>query len=334
MATLGGTVLTLLDYQKTLDPDGKISKIIEILDQTNELISYVTYEECNDGSSHQHTIRTGLPAPTARRYNQGVAPSKGTTAQVRSTTAQYESVSVVDRDLAHQGGNEKEFRATASVAEIEGMGQQVATDLIYGDERVTSEKFTGLAAHYATANPATAKSAENVIDAAGTGSDNCSIYLACFGPWGVTGLIPTGAQHGLVHEDRGEQRIIDATGPAGASFIGLEDRFFWKLGFAVKDWTQCVRIANIDVPALRSGSGAANLIKDMIVASERIRNKNLGRCAWIMNRTARTALRLQKLDRGVNMIDFDTVEGRKVMHFDEIPIAATDALINSEARVV
>lgn len=333
MATLGGTALTLLDIHKQMDPDGQIARIIEVLTQTNEILHYLTFEECNDGDSHQLTIRTGIPEGTFRRYNQGVGDTKGTTAQVRAQTCMLEAKSNVDRDLARKGGQEKKVRANNAVAHIMGLNQQVAGSVVYDDERVNVERMTGLAAHYSTVNTAVAASAENVIDGGGAGSDNTSIYLTCFGPLGVTGLFPTGSTAGLKHEDRGEVEVIDATGTGGASYIALQDRFQWKYGLAVADWRRCVRICNIDVSALRAQSGAIELVEQMIRASEMLGNKMLGNCAWVMNRTVSTALRLQKLDRNGMNVSFETVEGKRVMVFDDIPIARTDALLNTEAQL-
>lgn len=331
MATIGGNALTLLDVAKMTDPDGKVAQIVEILAQANGMFEDMIFEECNDGDSHQDTIATGLPTTTWRRYNEGVQPSKGTNVQVRFQTAMAESRSVIDVDLANKGGNAKGYRAKEARKHIMGMAQSIEQTLIYGDERVDISKFTGLAPHYATVNTATAASAENVVDAGGTGSDNTSIYLVCWGD--IIGLYPRGSRAGLEHTDRGMQRITDANGAAGAAFDAYEDVFKAKLGLAVRNWTQAVRIANIDISNLTTESSAADLVKKMIIASEKI-NPSMGKCAWYMNRKVRTMLRIQQLNKATSQITFDTVAGKKVMAFDEIVVRTCDSLLNTEARVV
>src|SRR4051794_17991141 len=116
MATLASNNLTLIDLQKRMDPDGEMATIVELLDQSSEMLQDMTFVVCNDGSSHQTTIRTGLPHGTWVGYNEGTQPSKSTTAQVRATTGHLEAVSQVSKRIAEKGGNPDEVRASEAVA--------------------------------------------------------------------------------------------------------------------------------------------------------------------------------------------------------------------------
>lgn len=332
MSTLGGTAMTLVDILKLEDPDGKVAKIVEILMQENGLLDDMTWMQCNDGDSHQTTIRTGLPSGTWRRYNEGVAPTKGTTAQVRAQTGQLESVSVVDRDLAEKGGNKEAVRASAAVAHIQGLSQQMATAVLYEDERTNPGRITGLAAHYSSVSTATAASAQNVIDAGGTGSDNASAWFVGWGPDAISGLFPVGAAAGLKHEDEGLVDVADSTGVAGATFRAFRDRFTWKCGVVVRDWTKASRVCNIDISNLRAESSNADLVKKLIMAEE-VLTKGAARYALYMNRTLRTWLRIQALAKALYQVTFETVGGKPVMMWNGIPIRTNDALINTEARL-
>jgi hypothetical protein len=53
-----------------------------------------------------------------------------------------------------------------------------------------------------------------------------------------------------------------------------------------------------------------------------------------MNRTLREKLRLGILEKVSTNLTWETVEGKRVMTFDDIPVRRTDALINTETRVV
>ncbi len=86
MATLDNTRLSLLDLAKLTDPDGNISAVIEILNQTNEMLPDMTWQTGNLVDGHQVTIRTGIPDPTWRMFNQGIQPVKSSTAQVKYGT--------------------------------------------------------------------------------------------------------------------------------------------------------------------------------------------------------------------------------------------------------
>jgi hypothetical protein len=72
----------------------------------------------------------------------------------------------------------------------------------------------------------------------------------------------------------------------------------------------------------------------MIQASERIPEMGKGRAAFYMNRRLREKLRLGILEKVYTNLTVETVAGERVMTFDDIPVRRTDALINTESRVV
>ncbi len=86
MATVGNTYLTLADVFKRTDADKQIATIIELLAQDNPILQDMIVKECNDGTTHLTTVRTGIPEATWRMLYQGVQPTKSTTAQVRDAT--------------------------------------------------------------------------------------------------------------------------------------------------------------------------------------------------------------------------------------------------------
>src|SRR3954469_7430597 len=122
MATIG-TLTNIVDVAKRTDPDGSIAAIAELLNQTNEVIPDVPFMEGNLPTGHRASIRTGLPTIYFRRLNQGVPPSKSTTAQVDEATCMMEGRGQIDRDLAMLNGNTAEFRASENAPFIESMGQ-------------------------------------------------------------------------------------------------------------------------------------------------------------------------------------------------------------------
>ena len=65
MATIGETVLTLADWAKRLDPDGRVETVVEMLSQTNEILADMLWLEGNLPTGHRTTVRTGLPSVKA-----------------------------------------------------------------------------------------------------------------------------------------------------------------------------------------------------------------------------------------------------------------------------
>jgi hypothetical protein len=91
MALLNANVLTLADWAKRLDPQGKVPLIVEMLSQTNGILEDMLWKEGNLPTGDRTTVRTGLPAVAWRLLNQGIQPTKSTTAQVDEACGMLEA---------------------------------------------------------------------------------------------------------------------------------------------------------------------------------------------------------------------------------------------------
>lgn len=335
MATLASGQLTLADWAKRLDPDGKVeAQIAEILSQTNEILEDAVFVEGNLPTGHRVTIRTGLPAVYWRSLNQGVPRSKSTTAQVDESVGMLEAYSAVDKDLAELNGNTAAFRLSEDEAFLESMNQAQAQTLFYGNPASDPRQYLGLAARYGAISGA--GNAQNIIDAGGTGSNNTSIWLVVWDKNTVFCPFPKGSKAGLVSEDDGILTIYDGN---GNPFKAYQTHYQWKNGLVVKDWRYVVRICNINVANLVSESGAADLIKLMNRALDRVPNLSKGRAAFYMNRTVFSMMRIQALNKSQNAVavrDGLTQFGAptKWLDFLGVPLRKVDQLLNTEARVV
>lgn len=321
---------TYLDLANRLDEDDKIAAIVELLDDTNEILADAMPVEGNLPTGHRTTVRTGLPSVTWRLLNYGVQPSKSQTKPVTDATGMLEAYAEIDKALADLNGNTAAFRLSEDVAFLEAMNQEMASTLFYGNIAVDPEKFTGFAPRFSTISTDTTKSGYNIIDAGGTGSDNTSIWLVVWGGQTAHTIYPKGSKLGFTHEDLGQVTLQDA---AGGNFEGYRTHYKWDIGLTLRDWRYVVRIANIDWSATITDTSAPDLVKFMIDAIEMIPNLAMGRAAFYMRREIRTALRHQiRTDSNVNLT-VDTVEGKRVVSFDEIPVRRVDALLNSEAQI-
>jgi len=330
MTTLTANNPTLLDVAKRLDPDGKIASIVEILEASNEVLTDLSFMEGNLPTGHRTTIRTGLPTPTWRKLYGGVQPSKSTTAQVTDAAGMLEAYAEVDKALADLNGNTAAFRLSEDAAHIEAMSQEMAQTLFYGNEGTEPEAFTGLAPRY---NSLSAQNADNIIDATGTGTDNTSIWLCVWGPNTGHGIYPKGSVAGLQMNDKGQVTVENVDGNGGR-MEAYRTHYRWDAGLSIRDWRYFVRICNIDVSDLNTVSNTQKLITWMIQASERIPSFGKGRACFYVNRNIREKLRLGILDKISSNLTWETVEGKRVMTFDDIPVRRTDALVNNESRVV
>ena len=330
MAVLGTTVATLGDVAKRLDKDGKIDKIVEILSETNEVLDDMLFQEGNLPTGHRTTIRTGLPEVAWRLLNYGVPQSKSQTQQITDTCGMLEAYAEVDKALADLNNNTAAFRLSEDQAFLQAMNKAQASTLFYGDTAKHPERFLGLAPRFATLDKTKAATAENVIDAGGTGADLTSIWLVAWGANTVFGIYPKGSKAGFQHTDLGEV-TLQMTLPNGqvGQYQGYRTHYKWDIGLVVRDWRYIVRIANIKLSSITDD----NLIKFMIQASELLPDEKLGRPVWYMNRSARTRLRLAKTNKSNVQLTPETVEGKKVLTFDGIPVKRCDGIVNTESAI-
>lgn len=332
MATLGANVLTLSDWAKRLDPDGKIASIVELLSQTNEILDDMMFMEANGKTAHRTTVRTGLPNVYWKLLNRGVQPSKSTSAQIDEATGTLEAWSEVDQDLADLSGNVNAFRLSEAQAFIEAMNQEMASTLFYGNSTTAPEEINGLSMRYSDLSAA---NAQNILDAGGTGSDNSSIWLVVWGQNSIHGIFPQGSKAGLSHEDLGIVTIQDAVGVGTTRMRAYQDKFCWKTGVALRDWRFVVRIANVDISNLVAGSGA-DLINFMIKAIHRIPSMNMGKASFYMNRSLLQYLDIQQRTdvKAGGQLGYTEVHGKKLPSFRGVPLRMVDSLLETEARVV
>lgn len=334
MATLSTGALTLADWAKRIEPDGRPAIVAELLSQSNEILEDAVFQEANSPTAHRVIIRTGLPTVYWRSLNQGIPNSKSTTAQVDESMGILEARCEIDKDLAELNGNTAQFRLSEDTAFLEAMNQTQAGTMFYGNPASDPRQYLGLGARYGAISGA--GNAQNILDAGGTSTNNTSIWLVVWGEQTVFCTFPKGSKAGLVHEDLGEQTVYNADGTRLQAYA---TRYQWKNGLVVKDWRYVVRICNINTANLVANTSAADLIALMSRALDRVPNWGMGRASFYMNRTVYSILRLQALnksnyalavEKGLNQ--FGTA--MSWMSFEGVPLRRVDQILNTEARVV
>jgi hypothetical protein len=330
MSTLGTSNPTLLDVAKRLDPQGKIDKIVEILNMTNEVLDDMSWIEGNLQTGNKTTIRSGLPTPTWRKLYGGVQPGKSRTVQVTDNCGMLEHYAEIDKALADLASNRDAFRFSEELAFIEGFNQKLGTSLFYSDESTEPEAFTGFAPRY---NSLSAENADNIVNAGGSGSDNTSIWLVVWGPNTAFGIYPKGSKAGMQVTDKGQVTLEAAPDGSGGRMEAYRTHYRWDAGLCLKDWRYVVRVANVDVSDLGTLANTKLLVQWMIQAAERIPTFGMGRACFYVNRTIREKLRLGILEKVVNQLTFESVAGKRVMQFDGIPVKRCDSILLTEATV-
>lgn len=339
MATLSSAALTLVDWAKRTR-DGKTMHIVELLNQTNEILEDMLWRPSTDALSNQTSQRTTLPTVYWRSINGGVATSKSTTAQISDGLGMLEAWAEVDAKLAEVSGDVKAFRLSEAEAFIEAMNQEAAQTIFYGNSGVAGvtpspTEFNGLTVRYNAISGAT-NSSHVLSGGAATGQTDCSsMWLVVWGKRTVHGLFPRDSKAGLSHEDLGKQTQETTAGVGGTRQRVYQDRFSWDMGLAVPDWRYAVRACNLDISNLIAKSSAADLPELMIKMIHRIPNLRGGKAAFYMNRTVRECLDIQLRDdvQSGGQLSYETVDGKPVAKFRGIPVRICDALVETESVV-
>jgi len=340
MAAKGSQFLTLADVSKSQNK--QIGKVAEVLLQHNAMNKDLMYRKMNEGTIHKEDIRSALPQVYYRKANQAIAPSKTTIEERSFTATQFESKSQIDRDVARRGGmkNVGYNRWNQAQGHLQAHANEQASLMIYGSPVASNLKTAGLFDIYSTLS-ASEETSKQIIDAGGTGSDNCSILKVHHGENAIFGIYPEGTVAGLTRNDHTPgSNLVKITGYTASGQIGeywgYEEEFITNHGIVVKDYRQGVRIANIDYLKLISGSGAADLIDLMISADYKIDSKENGKGVWYVNRTIEAHLHKQALTKvGAGAgLSYENYQGEMVVMFLGCPVRRMDALLTSEARVV
>ena len=337
--TLASGALTLADWAKRLDPSGNVPVVAELLSQTNEILEDAVFMEGNLPTGHRLTIRTGLPQIFYRMINQGVPTSKSLTAQIDEACGMLEARSHIDVKLAMLNGNTAAFRLSEDQAFIEAMNQTMAGAMFYGNPATDPRQFLGLQTRYSSL---AAGNGQNILDAGGTGSNNCSIYLVVWGDNTVFCPFPKGSKAGLNQKDLGEESVPDAN---GAFFQAMRSLYQWDNGLAVKDWRYVVRIANINVTdligqsATQATTAATQIINLMSRALDRIPMLGMGRPVFYANRTLYSMLRVAALNKSNAALSIESALTQfgtpyALTKFLGVPLRKVDQLLNTETRVV
>jgi hypothetical protein len=222
------------------------------------------------------------------------------------------------------------------------MAKELVSAMFYHNTATDVRKPRGLAPRFSALG--TSGSGNQIVDAGGTGSDNTSIWFVTHGGSGLNMIYPEGTQGGIIQEDKGEQRVTD---PSGKPYYVMEEMITANAGFALGDYRRCARVANIDVSNMQGGSVPLyTFLRKAYYRVHGLRGANTavmkdtapGRTVIYCNRDVLEALDGLATNSGTTdnftRLRHMEVEGKEVLAYRGIPIRDTDALLNTEARVV
>ncbi|GFO72911.1 hypothetical protein BJAS_P3448 [Bathymodiolus japonicus methanotrophic gill symbiont] len=331
MATIGNTFGDLVDMYQQNGSMNSTVPVINMLTEHNPMLMDAIAIECNRGLGHLHTVVTGMPTNSWGRLYKGVGSSKSGKIQVTDTTAYLQARSEVASDLLMLMPDPASYRLKEATLHFESMKQEVASKLFYGNVVGDPDQFTGFAPRF---NDKSAINGDQIIDAGGNQNKNTSIWFVTWSDTAAALLYPKGTMAGVQHQDMGEQRVLDAT---GLPYYVKEDMFRWDIGLSIEDWRYVVRIANVDIDAVKAGT--IDIYKYLRMAHYRHwgRTSPMGKTAIYCNTEVLELLDAQNTNSttGDNYIRLrpGELDGKEVMTYRGYSLRESNALLNNEANV-
>jgi hypothetical protein len=324
MATLTSTY-SLVEQAKRIDPSGNQARIVEVLNRNvGQILAEAPWVPSNDIWTHKTTRRGTLPSGSRRKLNQRITQSVSRTTEIMDVIEMIEDYSDVDVALADSMPSPAMFRAGEVDAFIEGLGQTIVSDILYGDSNADPDGMHGLAARMGTLD------GRFVIGASGTGSDVTSIYAVTWSPDMCHLIYPKNMMSnlGVQHTDKGQVTSENASGLIEV----YRDHFVIRCGLSVRHPRAIGRLANIET------AGASNLFdEDDLIAL--INNMVTGPGTRLyVNETVMTQMQIRLKDKAnVNYTSDsgDALSGAPLMRFQGIPIRKIDReiLLNTETAI-
>jgi hypothetical protein len=323
MPTLTSTY-SLLEQAKRINPDGTQALIAEVLNRrTGMILGEAPWLPSNDVWTNKTTRRGSLPTGSRRRLNQRIAASVSRTTEVMDVIENLEDWCEVDQALVDSMPSPAMFRAGEVDAFIEGLGQTIASDVLYANSLSDPDAMHGIAARLGTID------GRFVIGEGGTGSDVTSIYVVNWGQATAHLIYPKNmaATMGVQHTDEGAVTSETSDGKMRV----YRDHFVIRCGMVVRDPRSIGRLANIE------SSGASNTFdEDNLITLLNNMTKGPGTRIYC-NETILTQMQIRAKDKA-NIYytpGGNALSGEPPLYFNGVPIRQIDReiLLNTETAI-
>ena len=248
--------LTSLEIAKRSGFSEDSRRIIEELASHNELLIDAPFVEANEGTTHSTLVRTALPHGQHRGYNQGVGKAASQTKTKKDVISNIEIFSQVDAQMVDESSHPTEILQGEQAAFIEGLSQDIADDLIYGnhdnDERETNGFATRLASLDASSE------INRCVGLGGTGNNLTSIYLIKWAQDKARIIYPRGSKNlGVEYNYLGKQVVSDGN---GGEYMAYKAHYRVSRGVSIGHAASVIRLANIDLTASGIGDKIAEYV--------------------------------------------------------------------------
>lgn len=326
MATLTAsdrmTALEILNRSSGEQQDAR--NIIEVMSATNEILLDAPVKEANDGVVNTSVVRTKLPRGEHRTYNNGVGETSSQTNVVHDYMCEIAAYSNTDVKLLQHAKDKAAVLWAESRSFLEGMGQQQAEDIIYGNHSADPAYMDGLAVRRK------ATGSRWCLDAGGTVAKTgrlTSLYIVKWGTNKVHMFYPRGAASiGVTKKDKGVQTV---KGQNGKDMEAYQLYFDAEYGLAVRDDRSLIRIANIDL----TESGIGEKLIKMILKAKHSLTPGDGTVSVLCGSDVMSLMDIATLDKNNVVYSAEDPWGRELTKIRDMRLRQVDSILATEAFV-
>lgn len=329
--TFPGTRETLANASQATN-NNEVLEIVEVLNEMNDLINVLPIMQATDMTSHKSSRRTVLPTSTWIKIGNGWDATVAQQQMIEENIGILKDRMILPEDVADIQPEVERYRSMQERSHLEGMAQELANTMIYGDSSGAPEEIDGLATRYSgtSLNGTLNKAVFQNTSTDGGSSDYTSAYIMQPGMDRIHLVYPRFSNtYGLTKRDEGRQFIEgdnwDATTNKGKKLWAYITEFEAKLGIAIPDIRSCKRIANINVDYDNAGK-----LNWKVIAQAQNNFKTPGPLYFVCNETVENQIQFLMNDKAnVNYTAADPFAGKPAM-VNGMPIVRMDAILNTE----
>lgn len=325
MATLTAsdrmTALEILNRSSGENDDAR--KIIEVMSATNEILLDAPTTEANDGVVNTTVVRTKLPRAEHRIYNNGVGEGTSQTDVVHDYKCEIAMYSNTDVKLIQHAKNPADILWSESRGILEGMGQEQAEDIVYGNHSVDPAYMDGFATRRNKIDNELCLSGGGLQAASGSLT---SIYICKWGMNKMHMFYPRGASGiGVTKKDKGIQTV---TGQNGKSMEAYQLYFDAEYGLSVRDPRALIRIANINLSTVN----AVDIVK-MILKAKRKLPQGDGTISILCGSEILGLMDVAAMEKNNVLYNAEDPWGRELLKIRDMRLRQVDAILTTEDYV-
>lgn len=342
MAFTIDTAHTLPEALRHKAPNGDYMWAYDALAQNKyPLYEEMYWEQANDDTAHEFLRNVSKPTGTLVRLEEGAPFEVSIDRAVREQICRIEGNMRMDVRALEKSPNPSQFYREKEARYLQGLTKTVHETIFAKNSRgnmgLNPKDINGLGTRYGTAVLYSASGTSNVRSLAafsgGALTNRSSAWLIKHGPEGFFGIYPKTASRTVQVNELGEQVVYD---PSGNPFRAVMTNFALELGIGVMDDACIQRLTGIAASGAGSffedGSGVTTALGEraLIDMIERLPGGNSDGAAFYVGPQLMGQFRKRLNEKGNMFFTMETVWGRPMLHFMEIPIIRVDTLSQLE----